>query len=67
MKMTASYRSIVNNPQFVWKFVGIQIAIFAAVTPAGHFFGGMVEIVVVSLDHAPPILRVLGVDFIKTK
>ena len=67
MKMIASYRGIVHNPQFAWKFVGIQIAIFAAVTPASCFFIGTVEIVVVPLDHAPAILRVLWVDFIKTK
>ena len=65
--MTDSYRSIVDDPQFLILFVGIQIAIFAAVTPAGTLFNRVVEIVIVSLDHTPTIFRVLWVDFIKTK
>ena len=68
MKMkTASYRSIVHNPQFVWSFVGIQIAVSAAESPAGYFLRGTIEIVIVSLDHTPTISRVLWVDFIETE
>ena len=61
------YLSIVHNPQFVWTFIRIEIAIFAAETPTVYFFPCTVEVVIAFVNLAPTIFRLFLVDFSKTK